>query len=140
MRVWRRLGIGLLTTTMLIGGGMASAQVGGGGAPAQKEQPKEPDPFQNLGLSSDQRSKLETAKKDRMSALSASEQKILDLRKRLVSLIFDKKASDKDIDQVVNQLGAADKEVLLVQIKFHKTIRQTLNQEQLTTLSKGGSK
>lgn len=140
MRAWKRLGIGLLTTTMLIGGGMASAQVGGGGAPAQKEQPKEPDPFQNLGLSSDQRSKLETAKKDRMSALSASEQKILDLRKRLVSLIFDKKASDKDIDQVVNQLGAADKEVLLTQIKFHKAIRQALNQEQLTILSKGGSK
>lgn len=140
MRAWKRLGIGLLTTTMLIGGGIASAQVGGGGAPAQKEQPKEPDPFQNLGLSADQRSKLDTAKKDRMSALSASEQKILDLRKRLVSLIFDKKASDKDIDQVVNQLGAADKEVLLTQIKFHKTIRQALNQEQLTTLSKGGSK
>ncbi|MGB4781940.1 Spy/CpxP family protein refolding chaperone [Candidatus Methylomirabilis sp.] len=131
MRAWKRLGIGLLTTTMLIGGGMASAQ---------KEQPKEPDPFQNLGLSADQRSKLETAKKDRMSALGASEQKMLDLRKRLVSLIFDKKASDKDIDQVVNQLGAADKEVLLSQIKFHKAIRQALTQEQLTTLSKGTSK
>ena len=57
MRAWKRLGIGLLTTTMLIGGGMASAQ---------KEQPKESDPFQNLGLSADQRSKLETAKKEQM--------------------------------------------------------------------------
>ncbi len=131
MRTWKRLGIGLLTTTMLIGGGMASAQ---------KEQPKESDPFQNLGLSADQHTKLEAAKKDRMAALGASEQKMLDLRKKLVSLIFDKKASDKDIDQVVNQLGAADKEVLLSQIKFHKTIRQALTQEQLTTLSKGGSK
>lgn len=131
MRAWKRWGIGLLTTTMLIGGGMASAQ---------KEQAKEPDPFQNLGLSADQRSKLDTAKNERMSALSTSEQKILEIRKKLVSLLFDKKASDKEIDQVAGQLGAADKEALLAQIKFHKSIRQILNQEQLTTLSKGNSK
>lgn len=131
MRAWKRLGIGLLTITMLIGGGMAWAQ---------KEQAKEMDPFQNLGLSADQKSKLDTAKNERMSSLSATEQKIMDLRKKLVSLLFDKKASDKEIDQVAGQLGAADKEVLLAQIKFHKSIRQILNQEQLTTLSKGNSK
>lgn len=131
MRAWKRWGIGLLTTTILIGGGMASAQ---------KEQTKEMDPFQNLGLSADQRSKLDTAKNERMSALSASEQKIMEIRKKLVSLLFDKKVSDKEIDQVASQLGAADKEALLTQIKFHKTIRQILNQEQLTTLSKGNSK
>jgi Spy/CpxP family protein refolding chaperone len=133
MRAWKRLGIGLLTITMLIGGGMASAQK----EPA-KEQAKEPDPFQNLGLSSDQRSKLDAAKKERISALGTSQQKVVEIQKKLVSLIFDKKASDKEIDQVANQLGAVEKEALLAQIKFHKTIRQVLNQEQLTTLSKGG--
>ncbi|MDE2180785.1 MAG: hypothetical protein KGJ40_08060 [candidate division NC10 bacterium] len=133
MRIWKRLGIGLLTTTMLIGGGMASAQ-----KESAKEQAKEPDPFQKLGLSADQRSKLDTAKNERISALGASQQKIVEIQKKLVSLIFDKKASDKEIDQVANQLGAVEKEALLAQIKFHKTIRQVLNQEQLTMLSKGG--
>lgn len=129
MRAWKSVMVGLLATTMLIGGGVASAQ---------KEQAKEPDPFQNLGLSTDQRSKLNTANNERMSALNGSQQKIAEIRKRLVSLLFDKKASDKEIDQVANQLGAADREVLLAQIKFHKAMRQILSQEQLTTLSKGG--
>lgn len=129
MRAWKRLGVGVLAAMMLIGGGVASAQ---------KEQAKEPDPFQNLGLSTDQRGKLNTANNERMSALNGSQQKITEIRKRLVSLLFDKKASDKEIDQVANQLGAADREVLLAQIKFHKVMRQILNQEQLTTLSKGG--
>src|SRR5574337_2178897 len=130
MRVWKKLGIGLLTTPILIGGGVASAQ---------KEQAKEPDPFQNLGLSRDQRSKLDAAKKERISALGASQQKVVEIQKKLVSLIFDKKASDKEIDQVANQLGTVEKEALLAQVRFHKTIRQVLTQEQLTKLSQGGT-
>jgi len=131
MRAWKRLGIGLLTTTMLIGGGMASAQ---------KEQPKESDPFQNLGLSADQRSKLETAKKEQMSAQNGRQQKLMELRKKLTSLVTDKKASDKEIDQVANQLETTTREAMKTEMKFFKTLRQILTQEQLTTLSKGGSK
>ncbi|MBZ0169751.1 hypothetical protein MELA_01831 [Candidatus Methylomirabilis lanthanidiphila] len=129
MGVWKRLGIGLLTITMLIGGGMASAQ---------KEQPKEPDPFQNLGLSADQKSKLDTAKKERISALGATQQKVIGIRQKLMALVADKKASDREIDKVVDDWAAADKEALKTETKFYKAIRQVLTQEQLTTLSKGG--
>jgi Spy/CpxP family protein refolding chaperone len=129
MRVWKKLGIGLLTTTILIGGGMASAQ---------KEQAKEPDPFQNLGLSTDQRSKLDTAKKERISALSATQQKIMALRQKLMGLVADKKTSDREIDKLADEWAAADKEALKTETKFYKAIRQVLTQEQLTTLSKGG--
>lgn len=129
MHAWKRLGIGLLTTAMLIGGGMAWAQ---------KEQAKEPDPFQNLGLSADQRSKLETAKKERISALSATQQKVMALRQKLMSLVADKKASDREIDKIVDEWAAADREALKTETKFYKAMRQILTQEQLTTLSKGG--
>ncbi|HWR20966.1 MAG TPA: hypothetical protein VN444_03790 [Verrucomicrobiae bacterium] len=135
MRAWKRLGIGLLTTTMLIGGGMASAQ-----KEQPKEQQKESDPFQNLGLSADQRSKLETAKKEQMSAQNGRQQKLMELRKKLTSLVTDKKASDKEIDQVANQLEITTREAMKTEMKFFKTLRQILTQEQLTTLSKGGSK
>jgi Spy/CpxP family protein refolding chaperone len=139
MRTWKRLGIGLLTTTMLIGGGMASAQKE---QPKEqsKEQPKESDPFQNLGLSADQRSKLETAKKEQMSAQNGRQQKLMELRKKLTSLVTDKKASDKEIDQVANQLEITTREAMKTEMKFFKTLRQILTQEQLTTLAKGGSK
>ena len=135
MRTWKRLGIGLLTTTMLIGGGMASAQ-----KEQPKEQLKESDPFQNLGLSADQRSKLDTAKKEQMSAQNGRQQKLMELRKKLTSLVTDKKASDKEIDQVANQLETNTREAMKTEMKFFKTLRQILTQEQLTTLSKGGSK
>lgn len=129
MRLWKRLGIGLLTTTMLIGGGMASAQQG----PA-----KEADPFQKLGLSADQRSKLDTAKKDRMTSLSATQQKVMGIRQKLMALVVDKKASDREIDKVVDDWATADKEALKTETKFYKTIRQVLTQEQLTKLSQDG--
>lgn len=129
MRAWKRLGIGLLAITLLIGGGMASAQ---------KEQAKEPDPFQNLGLSTDQRSKLDTAKKERISALSTTQQKIMALRQKLMGLVADKKASDREIDKIADEWAAADKEALKTETKFYKAIRQVLTQEQLTKLSQGG--
>ena len=129
MRLWKRLGIGLLTTTMLIGGGMASAQQG----PA-----KETDPFQKLGLSADQRSKLDTAKKDRMTSLGTTQQKVMGIRQKLMALVVDKKASDREIDKVVDEWATADKEALKTETKFYKTIRQVLTQEQLTKLSQDG--
>ncbi|MDD5559936.1 hypothetical protein [Candidatus Methylomirabilis sp.] len=129
MRAWKKLGIGLLTTTLLIGGGMASAQ---------KEPTKEPDPFQNLGLSTDQRSKLDTAKKERISALSATQQKVMALRQKLMSLVADKKSSDREIDKIADEWAVADKEALKTETKFYKAIRQVLTQEQLTKLSQGG--
>lgn len=130
MGVWKQLGIGLLTTMMLIGGGMASAQQG----PA-----KEADPFQNLGLSADQKGKLDTAKKERMTALSATQQKVMGIRQRLMSLMADKKAPDREIDRVADEWAAADKEALKTETKFYKALRQILTQEQLTTLSKGSN-
>lgn len=129
MGVWKRLGIGLLTITMLIGGGTAFAQ---------KEQPKEPDPFQNLGLSADQKSKLDTAKKERMSALGATQQKVVGIRQKLMSAMVDKKVSDREIDKIADDWAAADKEALKTETKFYKTLRQVLTQEQLTKLSQGG--
>jgi Spy/CpxP family protein refolding chaperone len=114
---------------MLAGGTIASAQ---------KEPGKEADPFKNLALSNDQRSKLDTLASERKTALTAGQQKIVEIRQRLVGLLSDKKASDKEIDKAVDQLAKADKEMLLAEIKFHKAMRQLLTQEQLTTLSKGG--
>lgn len=129
MGVWKRLGIGLLTITMLIGGGTAFAQ---------KEQPKEPDPFQNLGLSADQKSKLDTAKKERMSSLGATQQKVVGIRQKLMAAMVDKKVSDREIDKIADDWAAADKEALKTETKFYKTLRQILTQEQLTKLSQGG--
>lgn len=129
MQVWKRLGIGLLTIAMLIGGGMASAQQG----PA-----KEPDPFQNLGLSTDQKNKLDTAKKERMSALGATQQKVMGIRQKLMALVVDKKASDREIDKIADDWAVADKEALKTETKFYKALRQILTQEQLTKLSQGG--
>jgi len=129
MRVWKRLGIGLLTTAMLIGGSMASAQEG----PA-----KETDPFQNLGLSADQKSKLDTAKKERMAALSATQQKVVGIRQKLMTVMVDKKASDREIDKIADEWAVADKEALKTETKFYKALRQILTQEQLTKLSQGG--
>jgi Spy/CpxP family protein refolding chaperone len=129
MRAWRGLLVGLVVAIMAAGGTIASAQ---------KEPGKEPDPFKNLALSNDQRSKLDTLTSERKTALTASQQKIVGIRQRLVGLLSDKKASDKEIDTAADQLAKTDKEMLLAEIKFHKAMRQILTQEQLTTLSKGG--
>jgi len=129
MRRCKGLMAGLLVAIMAAGGTIASAQ---------KEPGKEPDPFKNLALSNDQRSKLDTLTSERKTALTASQQKIVGIRQRLVGLLSDKKASDKEIDTAADQLAKTDKEMLLAEIKFHKAMRQILTQEQLTTLSKGG--
>jgi Spy/CpxP family protein refolding chaperone len=121
--------VGLVVAMMAAGGTIASAQ---------KEPGKEPDPFKNLALSNDQRSKLDTLTSERKTALTASQQQIVEIRKRLVGLLSDKKASDKEIDKAADQLAKTDKEMLLAEIKFHKAMRQILTQEQLTTLTKGG--
>lgn len=129
MRAWRGLLVGLVVAVMAAGGTIASAQ---------KEPGKETDLFKNLGLSNDQKSKLDTITSERKAALTSGSKKISEIRQRLVGLLSDKKASDKEIDKAVDQLAKADKEMLLTEIKFHKAMRQLLTQEQLTTLSKGG--
>ena len=129
MRRCKGLMAGLLVAIMAAGGTIASAQ---------KEPGKEPDPFKNLALSNDQRSKLDTLTSERKTALTANQRNIVEIRQRLVGLLSDKKASDKEIDTAADQLAKTDKEMLLAEIKFHKAMRQILTQEQLTTLSKGG--
>lgn len=129
MRMWKGLAVGLLVALMAAGGTVASAE---------KEQAKEHDPYQKLGLSTDQRSKLDAVTSERKTVMTASQQKIVGIRQKLTALLFDKKASDKEIDKAGDQLAAADKEALLAQIKFHKAVRQILTQEQLTTIAKGG--
>ncbi|CBE69628.1 MAG: hypothetical protein F9K13_10915 [Candidatus Methylomirabilis oxygeniifera] len=131
MRTWKRLGIGLLMTTMLIGGGMASAQQG----PA-----KEADPFQSLGLSTDQRNKLDAAQGELTKTFGKLRDKVVDSDTKLRKLLVDKKASDKEIDQAANQLLATQGEVLLAQVRFRKALRQILEQGQLTKLSQGNGK
>ncbi|MBZ0158968.1 hypothetical protein [Candidatus Methylomirabilis sp.] len=131
MHAWKRVGIGLLMTTMLIGGNMAAAQQG----PA-----KETDPFQKLGLSADQRTKLDTAKNERMTSLSATQQKVMGIRQKLMALVVDKKASDREIDKIADDWAVADKEALKTETKFYKALRQILTQEQLTKLSQGNGK
>jgi Spy/CpxP family protein refolding chaperone len=129
MRAWKRLGIGLLAAMMLIGGGTAWAQ---------KEQAKEPDPFQNLGLSTDQKNKLDAAKNERVAALGATQQKVVGIRQKLMALVVDKKAPDREIDKISDEWAAADREALKTETKFYKALRQILTQEQLTKLSQGG--
>ncbi|MGH7409676.1 MAG: Spy/CpxP family protein refolding chaperone [Candidatus Methylomirabilis sp.] len=130
MRAWNGLVVGLLMAMMTAGGTIASAQ---------KEPAKPPpDPFQNLGLSTEQRSKLDTASNQRMESLKASQQKSVEIRKKLGDLLFSKKASDKEIDKTGDHLSKVETERLLAEIKFHKTLRRVLTQEQLTTLNKGG--
>ena len=128
MRPWRGLLVGLVVA-MLAGGTIASAQ---------KEPGKEADPFKNLALSNDQKSKLDTLTSERKTALTSGSKTISEIRQRLVGLLSDKKASDKEIDKAADQLAKTDREMLLAEIKFHKAVRQLLTQEQLTTLSKGG--
>ncbi len=129
MRIRTGLAVGLLAAMVLVGGSSFSAE---------KQQAKEPDPYQNLGLSTDQRSKFDTVVNERKTAVTASQQKIVGIRQKLTGLLFDKKASDKEIDKVADQLATADREALQAQIRFHKAIRQILTQEQLTMLTKGG--
>jgi len=129
MRIRTGLAVGLLAGMVLVVGSSFSAE---------KQQAKEPDPYQNLGLSTDQRSKFDTVVNERKTALTASQQKIVGIRQKLMGLLFDKKASDKEIDKVADQLATADREALQAQIKFHKAIRQLLTQEQLTMLTKQG--
>ena len=70
--------------------------------------------------------------------MTASQQKIVGIRQKLQGLLFDKKASDKEIDKTADQLATADREALQAQVKFHKAIRKILTQEQLTMLTKQG--
>ena len=127
MRPRKGVAVGLLAVMLLIGGTIAFAQ---------KEGAKEPDPYQNLGLSADQRSKLDKVTNERKTTMTASQQKIVGIRQKLVSLLFDKKAKDQEIDKLTDQLATADREALVAQIRFHKAMRQLLTQEQLTTLNK----
>lgn len=127
MPAWRGVVVGLLVATLMAAGPIVSAQEGQG---------KPTDPFQNLGLSTDQRNKIDTVTNERKTALVASQQKIVGIRQKLMGLLFDKKVSDKEIDKVADQLAAADKEALRAQIKFHKAVRQILTQEQLATITK----
>jgi Spy/CpxP family protein refolding chaperone len=127
MRTRKGVTVGLLAVMLLIGGTIAFAQ---------KEGAKEPDPYQNLGLSTEQRSKLDKVTNERKTTMTASQQKIVGIRQKLVSLLFDKKAKDQEIDKLTDQLATADREALVAQIRFHKAMRQLLTQEQLTTLNK----
>ena len=129
MRIRTGVAVGLLAAMVLVEGSSFSAE---------KQQAKETDPYQGLGLSTDQRSKFDTAINERKAALTASQQKIVGIRQKLTSLLFDKKASDKEIDKTADQLATADREALQAQIKFHKALRQILTQEQLTMLTKQG--
>jgi Spy/CpxP family protein refolding chaperone len=128
MRLRKGVTVGLLAVMLLVGGTIAFAQ---------KEAAKEPDPYQNLGLSTEQRSKLDKVTNERKTAMTASQQKIVGIRQKLLSLLFDKKASDAEIDKVADQMATADREALRAQIKFHKAMRQILTQEQLAALNKG---
>jgi len=130
MRAWQGVVGGLLVAALTVGGTIASAQKAPGPV-------KETDPLQNLKLSADQRTKLDKVTNDRKTALTATQQKIKGIREKLRGLLFDKKASDSDIDKVADQLAKADREAILSEIKFHKAMRQLLTQEQLTTLVKG---
>ena len=129
MRVRKGLAAGLTVAMVLMGGVIALAQ---------KQEAKEPDPYQNLGLSTAQRTKLDSITSERKTALTATQQKIVGIRQKLMGLLFDKKASDRDIDQATDQLATANREALVAQIKFHKAMRQILTQEQLATIAKGG--
>ena len=128
MRLREGLAVGLLAAMVLVGGPVAFAE---------KEAAKEPDPYQNLGLSADQRSKIDKLTNERKTAMTASQQKIVGIRQKLVSLLFNKKASDHEIDKLTDQWATADREALLSQVKFHKAMRQILTQEQLAALNKG---
>jgi len=128
MRPRKGVTAGLLAVMLLVGGTIAFAQ---------KEGAKEPDPYQKLGLSTEQRSKLDKVTDERKTVMTASQQKIVGIRQKLVSMLFDKKAKDQEIDKLTDQLATADREALVAQIKFHKAMRQILTQEQLAALNKG---
>lgn len=127
MPAWRGVVVGLLVAALMAAGPIVSAQEGQG---------KPADPFQNLDLSTDQRNKIDVVTNERKTALMASQQKIVGIRQKLMDFLYDKKASDKEIDKVADQFAAAEKEALLAQIKFHKAVRQILTQEQLATIAK----
>jgi len=129
MRTRKSVTVGVLAVMLLVGGTITFAQ---------KEGAKESDPYQNLGLSTEQRSKLDKVTNERKTALTATQQKIVGIRQKLMGLLFDKKAPDHEIDKLTDQWATADKEALAAQIKFHKAMRQILTQEQLTTIAKGG--
>jgi Spy/CpxP family protein refolding chaperone len=119
---------GLLVALMAAGATIASAEEGKG---------KAPDPFQKLDLSKDQRSKLDKLIGERESALTARRQKVLEGRKKLVDLLFDKKTSEGEIDKAADQLAKIERDMLLADVKFNKELRKLLSQEQLSTLLKG---
>lgn len=129
MRRNKGLLAGLLVATMAAGATMAFAK---------EEKGKEPDPFQNLGLSKDQRSKVDTLTTQRRTVGTEHRRKVAEIRQKLAGLLFDKKASDREIDKVADQLAKADRDGLLAEVKFHKSMRQILTQEQLILISKGG--
>ncbi|MGH7369519.1 MAG: Spy/CpxP family protein refolding chaperone, partial [Candidatus Methylomirabilaceae bacterium] len=119
---------GLLVALMAAGGTIASAQ---------EEKGKAQDPFQKLDLSKDQRSKLDKLIGERESSLKAKRQKVLESRKKLVDLLFDKKTSEGEIDKAADQLAKIERDVLLADVKFNKELRKLLSQEQLSNLIKG---
>jgi len=131
MRIRKGLAVGMSVVMLSVGGASAFAE-----KQRVKEKPKEADALQNLGLSTDQQKKVEALTNERKAAITASQQKIVVVRQKLVTMLFDKKASDREIDQVADQLASADREALVAQVKFHKAMRQILTQDQLTTLSK----
>lgn len=128
MRRCKGLVIGLLAVLMAAGPMIASAQ---------QEKGKAPDPFQNLDLSKDQRSKLEQLIGERKSKLTTGLQRIQEGRKKLVDLIYDKKTPEKEIDKATDQLAKSERDMLLAEVRFNKELRKLLSQEQLTTLLKG---
>ncbi len=119
--------VGLLVALVVTGATIASGQ----------EEKKAPDRFQNLGLSKDQRSKLDKLIAERDSVLTARQQKVREGRKRLVDLLFDKKTSEGAIDKATDQLAKSERDMLLADVKFNKALRNLLSQEQLSTLVKG---
>ncbi len=129
MRARNVLVVGLLAAMMMAGGTIASAQ---------KEPAKQPpDPFQNLGLSGEQKGKVDVLVGERKTALTESQRKIIESRKKLAGLLFDKKVSEGEIDKAADQLAKSEKGMLLVDVKFHKALRKVLTQEQLNSLVKG---
>lgn len=119
---------GLLVALMAAGGTIASAQ---------EEKGKAQDPFQKLDLSKEQRSKLDKLIGERESSLKAKRQKVLESRKKLVDLLFDKKSAEGEIDKATDQLAKIERDVLLADVKFNKELRKLLSQEQLSNLIKG---
>jgi Spy/CpxP family protein refolding chaperone len=131
MRSWRGVVFGTSLLLAVVGAALVSAQ-------AQQAPQGQPDPFQTLGLSADQKTKVDVLVNERKTALSENHRKMQESRKKLIDLLFDKKSSDGDIDKAADRLARSERDMLLADVKFHKQLRRILSQEQLSTLVKGG--